>query len=222
MRKFLFLLLVCLGVAACDDIIFTDGRTLAHGYVTDSLTGQRVPGVTVHLLQCNSSIVFFGKRCRTIMDSAVTDANGYYRFRFRDQRRTDFALQLVAYPDKDFVVAHDRPYPDAQTVDGGLYVVREGKKNQFDFLIKPFKTVQFRLRINDPGYETAHVRTYMQQYEFRLPARPLDTTLHFKAAPAERFSLEGYLYAPGKAVISVDTSFYLGTADTTRLTFVRP
>lgn len=222
MRKLLFLLLACLGAAACDDVIFTDGRTLAHGYVTDSLTNQRVPGVTVYLLQCNSSVVFFGKRCKTIMDSAVTDANGYYRFRFRDQRRTDFALQLVAYPDRDFVVAHDRPYPDAQTVDGGLYVVREGKKNQFDFLIKPFKTVQLRLRINAPGYEMANVRTYLQQYEFQLPARPLDTTLYFKAAPAENFRLKGHLYAPNKAVISVDTSLHFGTADTTRLTMVRP
>ena len=44
MRKLLFLLLACVGLAACDDIIFTDGRTVAQGYVTDSLAGQPVPG----------------------------------------------------------------------------------------------------------------------------------------------------------------------------------
>jgi hypothetical protein len=76
MRKFLFLLLACLGVAACDDIIFTDGRTIAQGYVTDSLTGQPVPGAKVELFTCSSDLIAFGDRCRTILDSAVTDGNG--------------------------------------------------------------------------------------------------------------------------------------------------
>jgi hypothetical protein len=222
MRKLLFLLLTCLGAAACDDVIFTDGRTIAHGYVTDSLTNGRVAGARVYLYACNSSVISFGKRCRTIIDSAVTDANGYYRFRFRDQRRTNFAIELGTYYVNDFVPVRKQPNPDAEIVDERLYLVREGKKNRFDFLVKSFKTVQLRVRINAPGYETASVGTYIQNFSFQLPARPLDTTLHFKAVPIDYFSVRGYLYAPDKSMLGADTSRYLGTADTTRLDLVLP
>ncbi|HEX8531594.1 MAG TPA: hypothetical protein VF646_16295 [Cytophagales bacterium] len=38
------------------------------------------------LYTCNASVIAFGNRCRTLLDSAVADANGHYRF--RNQRRT--------------------------------------------------------------------------------------------------------------------------------------
>ncbi len=223
-RKLFFLLPACLGVAACDDVIFTDGRTIAEGYVTDSLTNQCVEGAKVYLYACNSSVYYPRKRCRTVIDSAATNADGYYRFRFRDQRRTNFAVSLAPVWNNTFapVQLADQPNLGAQTVDDAHYLVREGKKNRFNFLVKPFKTVQLHVRIPARGYQSASIDSYLQEFTFAVPARPLDTILYLKAIPNAHFAVSGTLYAPDVPYLSAETSRYLGTADTTRIDLIFP
>ena len=222
MKKFLFLLLVCLGVAACDDFILTDGRTVARGYVTDSLTGQGAPGVSVFLYTCNSSMIAFGKRCRDLLDSAVTDANGYYQFKFRDQRRTNFAVGIGEHRNGvNFapVNIYLQPNPDAEIVDERLYLVREGKKNQFNFLVKTLKTIRADLRINTLSYERFFLSTLYEQVIFNAPATPRDTTVYLKAPPLAQIVVQGLppAYAPGQVLL--ETTIPPDAADTIRMEF---
>jgi len=219
MRKLLFLLLACLGAAACDDIIFTDGRTIAQGYVTDSLTGQPVPGAKVELFTCSSDLIAFGDRCRTILDSAVTDGNGYYRFRFRDQRRTNFGVKMVAYVGNNCIPLplYHQSNPGAEIVDEELYLVREGRKNQFNFLVKRFKTVQADLRINTPGYTRVIVGTFYQKLIFDDPAAVHNTSVYLKALPQETLNVRGTMIATDKPEIEFQKTVPPDGADTTRI-----
>ena len=217
-NSILLLLLACLSIASCDDIIFTDGRTIADGYVTDSLTNQGVLGARVYLFACNSSIVYFGDRCKTILDSAITNYEGYYRFRFRDRRRTNFGVSLGTYLVNDFVPVRlaNQPNRDAQTVDNAHYLVREGKKNQFNFLVTPFKTVQLHVHIAARGYQRASVSTRLQSIDFEVPLQRQDTVLHLKAIFNANFTVYGGLYAPDIPYLPAQTALYVGTADTTQ------
>jgi hypothetical protein len=194
MKKHILLLLACLGMAACDDFMLTDGRTIARGYVTDSLTGQPVPGAKLLLFTCNTSVIFFGDRCRTILDSAVTDANGYYQFKFRDQRRTNYAVGISIYQKGDAFVPLDiyaQSNPDADIVDEELYRVTEGKKNQFNFLVKSLKTVRADLRITPSAYERFIITSRYDRIDFKAPAMPRDTTVYLKAFPLEAIRVYG-------------------------------
>ena len=222
MRKLLFLLLTCFGVAACDDIIFTDGRTIVQGYVTDSLTGQRVEGAKVYLYACNSLAFYPRARCRTVIDSAATNADGYYRFRFKDQRQTNFGVSLAPERINTYapVPFGYQSNPDAQIVDNAHFLVREGKKNQFDFLVKPFTTVQLHVRIPARGYQSASINSRLQKFNFAVPARPLVTILYLKAIPNDYFGVYGYLRAPDIRDLSAETYRYLDTADTTRVDLI--
>jgi hypothetical protein len=219
MRKLLFLLLACLGAAACDDIIFTDGRTLADGHVIDSLTNQRVAGAKVYLFTCGG---LFNYRCNRVLDSTTTNADGYYRFRFMDQRRTDFGVAVGAYPANDFVALPVVAPPDSEVyvVNGSHFQVKEGKRNRFDFFIRFFKTARVHLRINPGGYQDVTLNTRYQDLRFKAPPQPLDTVLYLKAAPNADLFLSGYLYAPDKPQIRAEKWVYVGEADTTRVEVV--
>lgn len=219
MRKLLFLLLACLGVAACDDFILTDGRTVAHGYVTDSLTGQPVPGARLLLYTCNSSLYFPGERCRTILDSAFTDANGYYRFKFRDQRRTDFAVKISSYRKGDNFAPLPQPRSDAEIVLESYHRVREGKSNQFDFLVKSFKTVRADLRINPAAYQSFSIVTRFDRVECKAPATPRDTTVYLKALPLDAIGVYGIPDGNSPSSLLLKKTVPPDAADTLRMEF---
>lgn len=93
MKKVILILAILSGILGCDDIIFTDGKTLAEGYVIDSLTNKKVPKVLVYLAECH--LGFLGTRCNGILDSTRTNAEGYYRFQFKDRRKMDFGVGLA-------------------------------------------------------------------------------------------------------------------------------
>jgi hypothetical protein len=218
MRK-LFFLLACLGMAACDDFILTDGRTVAWGYVTDSLSGQPVPGARLLLYTCNSSVIFFGERCRTILDSAFTDANGYYQFRFRDQRRTDFAVGISFYRKGDNFAPLPQPNSTAEIVQERYYRVREGKKNQFDFLVKSFKTVRADLRMNPPAYKSFSIATRFDRIDFKAPATPRDTSVYLKALPLDAIGVYGIPDGNSPSQILLEKRVPPDAADTIRMEF---
>ena len=133
-KESILVLIVLAGIVSCDDIIFPDGKTLAEGYVIDSLTNQKVPNVSVHLAECN--IGWLGRRCKGILDSTRTNADGYYRFRFKDKRKTDFGVGLAYSPESNFLAL---PLAESHNngqyvIDDNQYLVEEGKKNRFVFL----------------------------------------------------------------------------------------
>ncbi len=220
--KHILLLLACLGLTACDDFILTDGRTLARGYVTDSLTGQPVAGARLLLFTCNASVVFFGDRCRTILDTAVTDANGYYQFKFRDQRRTNYAVGISIYRKGDAFVPldiYDQPNPDAEIVQEELYRVTEGKKNQFNFLVKSLKTVSADLRINSPAYKRFIINSRYDLIDFKAPATSRDTTVYLKALPLEPIGVYGIPDDNSFSRLLLEKRVPADAADTIRMEF---
>jgi hypothetical protein len=77
-------------------MIFTDGKTIAQGYVINSLVHARVPHALVYLVTCHVGIL--GSNCNGgILDSTRTNGDGYYYFRFKDHRKTDFRVGLADY-----------------------------------------------------------------------------------------------------------------------------
>jgi hypothetical protein len=213
-KKSILILVVLASIVGCDDIIFTDGRTLAEGYVIDSLTNQKVPNVLVYLADCHVGLL--GSRCNSIIDSTRTNADGYYRFRFKDKRKTDFGVGLARPPENNFMALPlvESSGTGQNVIDGKEYLIREGKKNRFDFYVKLFTTISVQVKLRNTGYQDAFLYSSSRQtYVFDGLADGLDTTLQVKVLPWETNYLSLRLTAPGKEDKVIDKVFYVDPAN---------
>lgn len=218
-KKGIFFLVLLAGILGCDDIIFTDGKTLAEGHVIDSLTNKKVPNVLVYLSECH--LGFQGIRCNSILDSTRTNVEGYYRFQFKDRRKMDFGVGLAQSSENNFYALPlvGSPNSGPFVIDGDEYLIKEGRKNEFDFYIKLYITIPVNIRLQDTGYQ--HALLYGQGQSFYLSglANRLDTMLQVKVLPQETNYLSLLLMGFGKADTVIAQSFFVDPTNIPQVIF---
>ncbi len=112
-----------------------------------------------------------------------------------------------------------QPNPGAEIVQEELYLVKEGKKNQFNFLVKLFKTVRADLRITTPGYKSFLVGMLSNPIQFKAPAPPRDTTVFLKALPQMTLGVYGIPDTSSAFKLLLEKTVPQDAADTIRMEF---
>jgi hypothetical protein len=200
-------MLISISYISCDDIIFTDDRTLAEGYVIDKRTGNKLPHAKVWLMECQVKLL--SSRCNVILDSTYTNADGYYRFRFKDRRKTDFGVRLADYEDNTVFPLPVTATTGHNIVDDNAYLIGEGHKNRFDFYAKPFTTRPITIKLHHTGYPDAFLKAPFRYFYFQGQANNLDTTLQVKVVPEENYLITLRLTGTSKADKIVEQWMYV-------------
>ncbi len=108
----------------------------------------------------------------------------------------------------------ESPSNGQYVIDDDVYLIKEGKKNQFNFYVKLFTSISVQIKLQDTGYQDAFLYgSSPKSYVFTGLANRLDTTLQVKVLPQETNYLSLCLTAPSKEDKVIDESFYVDPAN---------
>lgn len=113
------------------------------------------------------------------------------------------------------------PSSGQYVTNGDEYLIKEGKKNQFNFYIKLYITIPVQVSLQDTGYQDALLYGQSQSFYFSRMANRLDTTLQVKVLPQETNHFSLLLMGPGNADTVIVQSFYVDPKSPSLVLFER-
>lgn len=110
-----------------------DDLTIVTGKVRNKIDGTNVSGIAIDLLKCDSRFNFYGSICDSLM-TVHTDSDGNYKLSFRTERKHYYEIGVAG----------------GLNYEGSIekVIVKEGKSNNVDFELMPYRTLKVNLKTN--------------------------------------------------------------------------